>query len=161
MSASHFCRLVQFRSFLGPKLTRLTHLLRFACSFQTIIFAFTILRPFFGLDKPLFTFPQALRGDPAHLSACLPHTQTARHSLHCRTEHNIKLSMRAHNIAQAVVLCHTHLALSFALPTRQSLQRYNQQWKRSSSSATNFWRSVWQHWASSNRRMFMHLHKDA
>ena len=32
--------------------------------------------------------------------------------------------MRAHNIAQAVVLCHTHLALCFALSTRQSLHLY-------------------------------------
>ena len=32
----------------------------------------------FGLAKPLFTFPEALRQDPAHLSARLPaSTQTA------------------------------------------------------------------------------------
>ena len=40
------------------------------------------------MDKPLFTFPPALRGDPAHLSACLPHTQTALHSAHCQTIFN-------------------------------------------------------------------------
>ena len=41
-------------------------------------FVFYNLRHFFGLTKPLFTFPKALRRDPAHLSPCLLQTQTAQ-----------------------------------------------------------------------------------
>ena len=71
-----------------------------------------------GLDQPLFTFPEALRRDPAHLSDCLPmHPNSLRpHSITIYTNTNTQI----HKCKKTNTQIQTHKYTNTRLQTQKT-----------------------------------------